>query len=110
MHENLSPVVAGEEAEPLLGVIPLHLAGRHEQYLTSIRKQAPGRWRCSAQSMIICVAATGFYGRPLGYRYHAVDSSRLISGADGTRAVSARRTPAGHRATSQPPCVASQGA
>jgi hypothetical protein len=41
MHENLNPVVAGEEAEPLLGVIPLDLAGRHEQDLTSIRKLAP---------------------------------------------------------------------
>ena len=36
MHENLAPVIAGEEAEPLFGVIPLDLAGRHEQDLTSV--------------------------------------------------------------------------
>jgi signal transduction histidine kinase len=36
MHEDLAPVIAGEEAEPLFGVIPLDLAGRHEQDLTSI--------------------------------------------------------------------------
>jgi len=35
MHEYLAPVIAGEEAEPLFGVIPLDLAGRHEQDLTS---------------------------------------------------------------------------
>jgi hypothetical protein len=34
MHENLTPVIAGEEAEPLVGVKPLDLAGRHEQDLT----------------------------------------------------------------------------
>jgi hypothetical protein len=32
MHEYLgTPVIAGEEAETLLGVIPLDLAGRHAQ-------------------------------------------------------------------------------
>jgi MFS family permease len=37
MHEYLgTPVIAGEEAETLLGVIPLDLAGRHEQDLTSL--------------------------------------------------------------------------
>ena len=36
MHEYLAPVIAGEEAEPLFGVIPLDLAGRHEQDLTSV--------------------------------------------------------------------------
>src|SRR5215831_10310445 len=30
------PVIAGEEAEPLFGVIPLDLAGRHEHDLTSL--------------------------------------------------------------------------
>jgi hypothetical protein len=35
MHEDLATVIAGEEAEPLFGVIPLDLAGRHEQDLTS---------------------------------------------------------------------------
>ena len=34
MHEDLAPVITGEEAEPLFGVIPLDLAGRHEQDLT----------------------------------------------------------------------------
>jgi hypothetical protein len=36
MHEDLTPVIAGEETEPLFGVIPLDLAGRHEQDLTSV--------------------------------------------------------------------------
>jgi hypothetical protein len=36
MNEHLAPVIAGEEAEPLFGVIPLDLAGRHEQDLTSL--------------------------------------------------------------------------
>jgi len=40
MHEDLAPVIAGEEAEPLFGVIPLDLAGRHEQDLTSVRDLA----------------------------------------------------------------------
>jgi MFS family permease len=42
MHENLgTPVIAGEEAETLLGVIPLDLAGRHEQDLTSLETGSP---------------------------------------------------------------------
>jgi hypothetical protein len=41
MHEDLSPVIAGEEAEPLFGVIPLDLAGRHEQDLTSLETDNP---------------------------------------------------------------------
>ena len=41
MHEDLSPVIAGEEAEPLFGVIPLDLAGRHEQDLTSLETDIP---------------------------------------------------------------------
>jgi hypothetical protein len=41
MHEDLSPVIAGEEAEPLFGVIPLDLAGRHEQDLTSVETRHP---------------------------------------------------------------------
>jgi len=41
MHEDLAPVIAGEEAEPLFGVIPLDLAGRHEQDLTSVETWAP---------------------------------------------------------------------
>jgi signal transduction histidine kinase len=41
MHENLAPVIAGEEAEPLFGVIPLDLAGRHEQDLTSVETWHP---------------------------------------------------------------------
>ena len=37
VHEYLgAPVITGEEAETLLGVIPLDLAGRHEQDLTSL--------------------------------------------------------------------------
>jgi hypothetical protein len=36
VQEDLTPVIAGEEAEPLFGVIPLDLAGRHEQDLTSV--------------------------------------------------------------------------
>ena len=43
MHEDLAPVIAGEEAEPLFGVIPLDLAGRHEQDLTSVETWA-SRW------------------------------------------------------------------
>ena len=43
MHEYLAPVIAGEEAEPLFGVIPLDLAGRHEQDLTSVETWAPRR-------------------------------------------------------------------
>jgi hypothetical protein len=31
MHEHLAAVVAGEEAIPLVGVVPLDLAGRHVQ-------------------------------------------------------------------------------
>jgi hypothetical protein len=31
MHEDLATVIAGEETEPLFGVVPLDLAGRHEQ-------------------------------------------------------------------------------
>src|SRR6202040_1626143 len=31
MHEDLAAVVAGEEAIPLVGVVPLDLAGRHAQ-------------------------------------------------------------------------------
>jgi hypothetical protein len=34
MHEDLTPVIAGEEAEALVGVIPLDLASRHERDLT----------------------------------------------------------------------------
>src|SRR5271165_5471856 len=34
MHEDLAAVVAGEEAIPLVGVVPLDLAGRHAQNLT----------------------------------------------------------------------------
>jgi MFS family permease len=42
MHEYLgTPVIAGEEAETLLGVIPLDLAGRHEQDLTSLETGSP---------------------------------------------------------------------
>ena len=41
MHEDLAPVIAGEEAEPLFGVIPLDLAGRHEQDLTSFGTDTP---------------------------------------------------------------------
>jgi hypothetical protein len=41
MHEDLTPVIAGEEAEPLFGVIPLDLAGRHEQDLTSLETWHP---------------------------------------------------------------------
>jgi hypothetical protein len=42
MHEYLgTPVIAGEEAETLLGVIPLDLAGRHEQDLTSLETDTP---------------------------------------------------------------------
>ena len=42
MHEYLgTPVIAGEEAETLLGVIPLDLAGRHEQDLTSLETGNP---------------------------------------------------------------------
>src|SRR6266853_392842 len=40
MHENLTPIVASEKAEPLVGVIPLNLASRHEQDLT--RREAVG--------------------------------------------------------------------
>src|ERR1700733_9602875 len=31
MHEDLAAVVAGEESIPLVGVVPLDLAGRHAQ-------------------------------------------------------------------------------
>src|SRR5579863_8187723 len=31
MHEDLAAVVAGEKAIPLVGVVPLDLAGRHAQ-------------------------------------------------------------------------------
>jgi predicted lipid-binding transport protein (Tim44 family) len=42
MHEYLgTPVIAGEEAETLLGVIPLDLAGRHAQVLTSLETDSP---------------------------------------------------------------------
>ena len=42
MHEYLGPpVIAGEEAETLLGVVPLDLAGRHEQDLTSLETDTP---------------------------------------------------------------------
>jgi MFS family permease len=42
MHEYLgTPVIAGEEAETLLGVIPLDLAGRHAQDLTSLETDSP---------------------------------------------------------------------
>ena len=41
VHEDLAPVIAGEEAEPLFGVIPLDLAGRHEQDLTSVETWHP---------------------------------------------------------------------
>ena len=42
MHEYLgTPVIAGEEAETLLGVVPLDLAGRHEQDLTSLETGSP---------------------------------------------------------------------
>jgi hypothetical protein len=42
VHEYLGPpVVAGEEAETLLGVVPLDLAGRHEQDLTSLETGTP---------------------------------------------------------------------
>jgi hypothetical protein len=34
VHKNLTPVVTGEEAEPLVGVIPLDLASGHERDLT----------------------------------------------------------------------------
>src|SRR6516162_7505348 len=37
MHEDLAAVVAGEEAIPLVGVVPLDLAGRHAR--TSRRKR-----------------------------------------------------------------------
>src|SRR5262245_13161492 len=33
VHEDLTTVITGEEAEPLLGVIPLDLASRHEPTL-----------------------------------------------------------------------------
>jgi hypothetical protein len=42
VHEYLgTPVIAGEEAETLLGVVPLDLAGRHEQDLTSLETDTP---------------------------------------------------------------------
>jgi MFS family permease len=41
MHEDLTAVIALEEAEPLFGVIPLDLAGRHEQDLTSFGTGIP---------------------------------------------------------------------
>ena len=41
MHEDLAPVIAGEEAEPFFGVIPLDLAGRHEHDLTSLGTDHP---------------------------------------------------------------------
>src|SRR5450756_1411776 len=41
VHEDLAPVIAGEEAEPLFCVIPLDLAGRHEQDLTSFGTGIP---------------------------------------------------------------------
>jgi hypothetical protein len=34
VHENLTTVVTSEEAETLVGVIPLDLASRHERDLT----------------------------------------------------------------------------
>jgi hypothetical protein len=34
MNEHLTTVVTGEEAEALVGVIPLDLASRHERDLT----------------------------------------------------------------------------
>ena len=34
MHKNLTPVIAGEEAESLVGVIPLDFASGHERDLT----------------------------------------------------------------------------
>jgi hypothetical protein len=67
MHEDLAPVVTGEEAEPLVGVKPFDLAGRHEQDLTSIGSGHPVRH-----------TANGMYERFLGYRYHAVNGSTLI--------------------------------
>jgi hypothetical protein len=33
VHEDLTAVITGEEAESLIGVIPLDLASRHEQTL-----------------------------------------------------------------------------
>src|SRR5271169_1423314 len=39
MHEDLAAVVAGEEAIPLVGVVPLDLAGRHRADLT-LRERA----------------------------------------------------------------------
>jgi hypothetical protein len=42
MHEDLAAVVAGEEAIPLVGVVPLDLAGRHAQTSRLTRtKQQP---------------------------------------------------------------------
>src|ERR1017187_5319724 len=34
MHKDLTPVITGEEAETLVGVIPLNLASGHERDLT----------------------------------------------------------------------------
>src|SRR5215472_12979736 len=43
MHEDLAAVVAGEEAIPLVGVVPLDLAGRHAQ--TSRRRRTNNNQR-----------------------------------------------------------------
>src|SRR5215471_8411268 len=43
MHEHLAAVVAGEEAIPLVGVVPLDLAGRHAQ--TSRRREKENNQR-----------------------------------------------------------------
>src|ERR1700689_1876809 len=38
MHEDLATVITGEKAIPLVGVVPLDLAGRHRADLTSRRR------------------------------------------------------------------------
>jgi hypothetical protein len=39
VHEDLTAIIAGEEAESLIGVIPLDLASRHEQTLCARRNR-----------------------------------------------------------------------
>src|SRR5579859_5447392 len=43
MHEDLAAVIAGEKAIPLVGVVPLDLAGRHAQ--TSRRRELTNNQR-----------------------------------------------------------------
>src|ERR1700676_5546491 len=58
MHEDLAAVAAGEKAVPLVGVIPLDLAGRHAQ--TSRRRELDNNQRsCDRQDALGISKAIG---------------------------------------------------